>query len=125
MLYVDVTRYSQFFFGMKFATWAPARLFKNEELLSLSEIASSDVAWYKDPTDFARNSIMQQKSSPNELLQIVRSYVEFRKGVKSLTDHNSRIVAEGMGIRGRVQFGETTALSVPDLGKILGEWVNA
>ena len=124
VLYVDVTRYSQFFFGMKFATWTPARLFKNEELLSLSEIASSDVAWYKDPTDFALNGIMQQKSSPNELLQIVRSYVEFRKGVKSLTDHNSRIVAEGMGIRGREQFGETTALSVPDLGKILGEWVN-
>jgi len=124
VLYVDVTRYSQFFFGMKCATWTPARLFKNEKLLSLSEIASSDIAWFKEPTEFLLNGVVQQKSSPNELLQIVQSYVESMNGVRSLTGHNSRIVAQGMGARGRVQFGEATALSVPDLDKILGEWVN-
>ena len=124
VLYVDVTRFCQFFFGMKCATWTPARLFKNERLLNLSEVASSDIAWYKDPSDFLRHGVLQQKSSPNELLQIVKSYVECKNGFSSLIDHHSRIVAQGMGARGRVQFGEATALSVPDLDKILGEWVN-
>ena len=124
VLYVDITRYSQFFFGMKCATWTPARLFKNERLLSLSEIVGGDIAWYKDPAEFLMNGIVQQKSSPNELLRIVQSYAECNRGASALKDHYSRMVADGMGIRGRNKFGEATAASVPDVNKILGEWVN-
>jgi putative glycosyltransferase (TIGR04372 family) len=124
VLYVDVTRYSQFFFGMKCATWTPVRLFKDERLLTLSEIVSGDIAWYKDPAEFLVNGITQQKSSPKELLRIIQSYAECNMGLGALKDQFSQMVANGMGIRGRMKFGETTALNLPDVNKILGEWVN-
>jgi putative glycosyltransferase (TIGR04372 family) len=124
VLYVDVTRFSQFFFGMKAATWAPARLMKDGRVLSLSEIINGDIAWFKDPNDFATNGVTQQKSSPEELLQLVQSYVDCMRGKAELTDQYSRRVARGLGQRGKLQFGEISARSVPRIAEILGDWVN-
>ena len=124
VLYVDVTRYSQFFFGMKAATWNPVRLVKNGVTIPFSEILSSDIPWYKDPNEFAQNGITQQKSSPAELLQIVKTYVESFSGSAELTDRLSLQVAEQFGERGRQQFGQISARSIPGLAEILGEWVN-
>ena len=124
VLYVDVTRFSQFFFGMKAATWAPVRLMKDGRVLPLSEIINSDIAWFKDPNDFATNGVTQQKSSPEELLQLVQSYVDCMRGKAELTDQYSRRVARGLGQRGKLQFGEISARSVPRIAEILGDWVN-
>ena len=38
VLYVDVTRYGQFFFGSKIATWTPVRLFKDGKILEQKTI---------------------------------------------------------------------------------------
>jgi putative glycosyltransferase (TIGR04372 family) len=124
VLYVDVTRYSQFFFGMQKATWTPARLFSGGRLMSLSEISQSEVAWFKDPNEFLENEITQQKSSPDELCQIVQSYVQCLNEKSLLTNRYSLVVGEGMGQRGIQQFGAATALSVPNVDEILGEWAN-
>ena len=124
VLYIDVTRFSQFFFGMKAATWAPVRLMKDGRVLPLSEIINSDIAWFKDPNDFATNGVTQQKSSPEELLQLVQSYVDCMRGKAELTDQYSRRVARGLGQRGKLQFGEISARSVPRIAEILGDWVN-
>ena len=124
VLYVDVTRFSQFFFGMKAATWAPVRLIKDGRVLSLSEIINSDIAWFKDPNDFATNGVTQQKSSPEELLQLVQSYVQCLRGTAQFADQFSQRVDEGLGERGKLQFGEISARSVPRIAKILGDWVN-
>ena len=123
VLYVDVTSYCQFFFGSKIATWSPVRLQKNGRLLNLSEVANSEIAWFKDPNSFSINGISQQKSSNNELRELVLSYIRAR-GREDATALSIRsVVSRGLGERGRLQFGEVTACLAPDVEQILGDWV--
>jgi putative glycosyltransferase (TIGR04372 family) len=123
VLYVDVTRYSQFFFGSKIATWTPVRLLKDGKVLNLSEVATSDIAWIKDANLFAENGISQQKSSEAELSDLVSLYVENRKSPSPGSPWAQKLVAEGMGERGRRQFGDVTATLLPNCEQVLGEWV--
>lgn len=123
VLYVDVTRFSQFFFGVKKATWAPARLYKNGRTLNLSEILNSEIAWFKDPNLFSKNGISQQKSSSNELKELVLSYIRMRGREDGKALSTQLMVSRGFGERGRLQFGEVTACLAPDAERILGDWV--
>ena len=123
VLYVDVTSYSQFFFGSKIATWSPARLHKNGKILNLSEIVNSEIAWFKDPNLFSRNGISQQKSSSNELKELVLSYIRVRGREDGKASSTQLMVSRGFGERGRLQFGEVTACLAPDAEQILGDWV--
>ena len=123
VLYVDVTRYCQFFFGSKLATWSPARLHKNGKILNLSEIVNSEIAWFKDPNLFSKNGISQQKSSSNELKELVHSYIHGRGNESETAVGVRSIVSRGLGDRGRYQFGEVTACLAPDAERILGDWV--
>ena len=123
VLYVDVTRYCQFFFGSKLATWSPARLHKNGKILNLSEIVNSEIAWFKDPNLFSKNGISQQKSSSNELKELVHSYIHGRGNESETAVGVRSIVSRGLGDRGRHQFGEVTACLAPDAERILGDWV--
>jgi len=123
VLYVDVTRYGQFFFGANFATWSPARLFKNGRLLNLTEVVNSDVAWIKDPNKFLDNGITQQKSSEFELRDLAQSYIR-AKGIETETGFRVRSnVSRGLGERGKLRFGEVTARLAPEVERILGDWV--
>lgn len=123
VLYVDVTSYIQFFFGSKLATWSPARLQKNGKILNLSEIVNSEIAWFKDPNLFAKNGISQQKSSSNELKELVLSYIRMRGREDGKALSTQLMVSRGFGERGRLQFGEVTACLAPDAERILGDWV--
>ena len=122
VLYVDVTRYSQFFFGSNIATWSPVRLFQNGKILTLREVFNSKVAWLKDPNLFAENGISQQKSSLVELKQLVQLYLHSRDIESPSSELISEIVANGMGERGRLQFGEVTAKPLQGTEFILGDW---
>jgi putative glycosyltransferase (TIGR04372 family) len=123
VLYVDVTSYSQFFFGSKLATWSPARLQKNGKILNLSEIVNSEIAWFKDPNLFSKHGISQQKSSSNELKELVLSYIRMRGREDGKALSTQLMVSRGFGERGRLQFGEVTACLAPDAERILGDWV--
>lgn len=123
VLYVDVTRYCQFFFGSKLATWSPVRLLKNGKVLNLSEIVNSEIAWFKDPSLFAVNGISQQKSSELEIKDLVASYIQNRDIQPVTASGVQKLVTEGMGERGRLQFGEVTAKLLPNVEQVLGEWV--
>ena len=123
VLYVDVTRYCQFFFGSKLATWSPVRLLKNGKVLDLSEIVNSEIAWFKDPSLFAVNGISQQKSSKLEIKDLVASYIQNRDIQPVMASGVQKLVTEGMGERGRLQFGEVTAKLLPNVEHVLGEWV--
>lgn len=123
VLYVDVTRYCQFFFGSKIATWSPVRLQKNGSTLNLSEVVNSEIAWFKDPNLFSKNGISQQKTSSSDLKELVRSYIRARgsEDVKAMSVRS--VVSRGFGERGRLQFGDVTASLAPDAERILGDWV--
>jgi putative glycosyltransferase (TIGR04372 family) len=123
VLYVDVTSYSQFFFGSKLATWSPARLHKDGKILNLSEIVNSEIAWFKDPNLFSKNGISQQKSSSNELKELVLSYIRMRGREDEIALSIRSMVSRGFGERGRLQFGEVTACLAPNAERILGDWV--
>ena len=123
VLYVDVTSYSQFFFGSKLATWSPARLHKNGKILNLSEIVNSEIAWFKDTNLFSKNGISQQKSSSNELKELVLSYIRMRGREDGKALSTQLMVSRGLGDRGRHQFGEVTACLAPGAEQILGDWV--
>ena len=123
VLYVDVTRYCQFFFGAKIATWTPVQLLKDGRILNLSDVASSEIAWFKDPNLFAANGISQQKSTEGELRDLVALYIENRELPSSEVSRTQEIVARGMGERGRRQFGDVTAMLLPHAEQVLGEWV--
>ena len=123
VLYVDVTRYCQFFFGSKLATWFPVRLQKNGSLLNLSEVVNSEIAWFKDPNLFSKNGISQQKTSSSELKELVRSYIRARGSEDETASSVRSVVSSGFGERGRLHFGDVTACLAPDAERILGEWV--
>ena len=123
VLYVDVTSYSQFFFGSKLATWSPARLHKNGKILNLSEIVNSEIAWFKDTNLFPKNGISQQKSSSSELKELVLSYIRMRGREDGKALSTQLMVSRGLGDRGRHQFGEVTACLAPGAEQILGDWV--
>lgn len=123
VLYVDVTRYGQFFFGSKFATWSPVRFLKDGKMLNLSDVIHSEIAWFKDLNLFAINGVTQQKSSREELRDLVALYVENRKSPSPEASRVQKLVAEGMGERGRRQFGDVTAMLLPNAEQVLGEWV--
>mgnify|MGYP000716146065 CR=1 FL=1 len=123
VLYVEVTRFSQFFFGSKFATWSPVRLQQNGKVLNLSEIVKSEIAWFKDPNLFAINGVTQQKSSELELKDLVSAYIQNRDIQPVSASGVQELVAKGMGERGRLQFGEVTAKLLPNVEQVLGEWV--
>ena len=125
VLYVDVTRYCQFFFGSKIATWTPVRLFKDGKILNLSDVTNSDIAWFKDPGLFAANGISQQKSSERELSNLVALYLKNRNLPVVKPSLGQNLVAEGMGERGRLQFGEVTAVLLPNVDQVLGDWVRS
>ena len=123
VLYLDVTRYCQFFFGSKLATWSPVRLQKNGSILNLSEVVKSEIAWFKDPNLFSKNGISQQKSSKSELKELVRSYIRARGSVDEEALSVRSAISRGFGERGRLHFGEVTACLAPDAERILGDWV--
>ena len=123
VLYVDVTRYCQFFFGSKLATWSPVRLQKNGSILNLSEVVNSEIAWFKDPNLFSKNGISQQKTSSSELKELVRSYIRARGSEDEKALSVRSVVSRGFGERGRLHFGDVTACLVPDAEQILGDWV--
>ena len=123
VLYVDVTRYCQFFFGSKLATWSPVRLQKNGSTLNLSEVVNSEIAWFKDPNLFSKNGISQQKTSSSELRELVRSYIRARGSEDEKALSVRSVVSRGFGERGRLHFGDVTACLTPGAEQILGEWV--
>jgi putative glycosyltransferase (TIGR04372 family) len=123
VLYLDVTRYCQFFFGSKLVSWSPVRLQKNGSTLNLSEVVSSEIAWFKDPNLFSKNGISQQKSSISDLKELVRSYIHARGSEDEKAMVVRSMVSRGLGERGRLQFGEVTARLVLGAERILGDWV--
>jgi putative glycosyltransferase (TIGR04372 family) len=74
--YIDVTRYSQFFFGTKLAWWNPAELWQGDSRLTLRDILRGPIFWIKDPNDFIRQGIRQVRSGAERIDHLVMSFVD-------------------------------------------------
>ena len=115
--YIDVTRYSQFFFGTKLAWWNPAELWQGDSRLTLQDILRGPVFWIKDPNDFIREGIRQVRSSAEKIDHLVMSFADaFENNVDrpneiNEKDHSVRnIIKRETGDRGKSEFGEIHAV---------------
>jgi putative glycosyltransferase (TIGR04372 family) len=127
--YVDVTRFSQFFFGTKIAYWSPSKISLNGRLLTLKEIAASDLAWIKDPDDFERVGLDGVHSTVEEILGLANGFTDLYEGGLVMTADDlamsvkaQEIISDGFGQRGKDAFGRITAQINPAFLREHGEW---
>lgn len=127
--YIDVTRFSQFFFGTKFAYWNPSLLEKDGRRLTLREIVSTDVMWIKDPIEFGKQRIESTRSSPKKIDDLVCGFAELAENSfewspddKRLNVRAQEIIATGMGDRGATTFGRISSSLNPVFLREHGEW---
>ena len=127
--YVDVTRFSQFFFGTQIAFWNPAQIHLNGSRLSLKQILDSPVFWLKDPDDFLRHEVEVVRSTPSELAEMSVAFAKLAadgfKGSDEWRMQNESafsILELGMGERGRLTFGLPTAPLNPLFAKRHAGW---
>jgi putative glycosyltransferase (TIGR04372 family) len=115
--YVDVTRFSQFFFGTKLAWWNPAELWQGDSRLTLRDILRGPIFWIKDPNDFIRQGVRQVRSGAEKIDHLVMSFVDaFENDVNRSNEidekvHSVRdIIERETGDRGKSEFGEIHAV---------------
>ena len=127
--YIDVSRFSQFFFGTKLAWWNPAELWQSSSRLSLRDVLTGPVGNIKDPNDFIKYGITQVRSDSLAITKLVACFTESyeRHFVQSESDevvqHSVQRLIEGStGIEGRQQFGRITAVLNPAFVRQSGDW---
>lgn len=127
--YIDITRFSQFFFGSELAYWNPSELQRDGKRLTLGEIVSSDVMWIKDPDDFISHGIRSVRSTPQEIDRLVVGFIDLCENdfKMSQSDHDlsyraQEIIGTGMGERGVKTFGRISAQLNPVFLHEQGDW---
>ena len=115
--YLDVSRFSQFFFGTKLAWWSPAELWQGDSRLTLRDILRGPIFWIKDPNDFIREGIRQVRSSAGRIDHLVKSFVDaFENNMDCSNEIHEKvqsvrnIIARETGDRGKSEFGEINAV---------------
>lgn len=116
VLYVNVLRFSQFFFGTRLATWFPVRFVEaeNQRPWSLAELAASPLLSAKDPRDFAESGVVFLRASADEVSAYVADYVnELENGADQPTTelraNVNRALQQHMRPWGESRFGEIVA----------------
>lgn len=127
--YIDVARFSQFFFGSKLAYWNPSELQLDGKRLTLREIVSGDVVWMKDPDDFMSRGIRSNRSTPQQIERLVNGFVNLCEEGFTMSPHDhelsiraQQIIEVGMGQRGMRTFGQITAQLNPVFLNEQGDW---
>lgn len=127
--YIDVTRFSQFFFGTNIAYWSPAKISLDGRPLRLREIVSGDLPWLKSPDDFRRAGLEGAHSAPNEILKLANCFTDLFEGGMVMTGDDltmsiaaQEIISVGLGQRGSDAFGRITAQINPAFLREHGEW---
>ena len=127
--YIDVSRFSQFFFGTKLAWWNPAELWLRGSRLSLRDVLTGPVGNIKDPNDFTKYGVTQIRSDSAMITKLVAGFAEsFEKQfvqseLDEVVEHSvQRSIEELMGIDGRQQFGRITAVLNPAFVRQSGDW---
>ena len=127
--YIDVSRFSQFFFGTKLAWWNPAELWLTGSRLSLRDVLTGPVGNIKDPNDFTKYGVTQVRSDSSAITKLVAGFAEsFEKQFvqsesEEVVQHSvQRSIEELTGIEGRQQFGRITAVLNPAFVRQSGDW---
>jgi len=127
--YIDVTRFSQFFFGTKLAWWNPVELWQGDSRLTLRDILRGPVFWIKDPNDFIREGIRQVRSSAEMIDHLVMSFVNsFESDLHQVSFEDittrtvQKLIEDQTGTAGREQFGCIASVLNPGFVRQSGDW---
>lgn len=127
--YVDVTRFSQFFFGTRLATWNPTTIRLGETRMSLREIVAHEIFWLEDPDAIVQSGVSIERSSPEQLARMVGGFLEGAHRIDHLSTEVSEldreahmILKSGMGDRGLSVFGEPRAVLNPVFLQENADW---
>ena len=127
--YIDVTRFSQFFFGTKLAWWNPAELWHGNSRLTLRDILRGPVFWIKDPNDFIREGVKQVRSSAERIDHLVMSFADaFENDLNQTVSEDiitrtvQKLIEDQAGTVGREQFGRIAAVLNPGFVRQSGDW---
>lgn len=127
--YIDVARFSQFFFGTKLAWWNPAELWQEDSRLTFQDILRGPIFWIKDPNDFIRQGIRQVRSSAERIDHLVTSFVDaFENNLNQIASEDiitstvQKLIEDQAGTMGREQFGRIAAVLNPGFVKQSGDW---
>lgn len=116
VLYVDVLRPSQFFFGTHLATWFPVRYVDaaTNAAWSLRRLCSSPLLAAKSPSSFLESAVEFRRSTGAELRGYVEDYVEELESgvsaeVRELRGQVNQMLQSAMHPWGGERFGDVTA----------------
>jgi putative glycosyltransferase (TIGR04372 family) len=127
--FIDVPHIGGFFLGSGLCTWNPLLYQKDLKTLSLNEMVLSNLIWEDSPVIADNNGFSASRSSPSEINDYVRAYIELFEAGFKLGDRETALVAkanlalsQGLGERGILRFGDYEACLNPVFLNKHGDW---
>ena len=127
--FIDISIFSQFFFGTNLAFWNPCSLRKDDAMISLREIVTSDKVWAKYAYVLRNQGIDGVRLTSEEIAETVKEFATLFSNDFSLSSQDADLcmkaneqIAAGMGQMGKENFGEIQARISPSYLRRNAHW---
>jgi putative glycosyltransferase (TIGR04372 family) len=127
--FIDISVFSQFFFGTNLAFWNPCSLKKDDAMISLQEIVTSDKVWAKYAYVLRDQGIDGVRLTSEEIAETVKEFATLFSNDFSLPSQDADLcmkaneqIAAGMGQKGKEGFGEIQARISPSYLRRNAHW---
>ena len=127
--FIDISIFSQFFFGTNLAFWNPCSLKSDDAMISLREIVTSDKVWAKYAYVLREQGIEGVRLTSEEIAETVKEFATLFSNDFSLPSQDADLcmkaneqIAAGMGQMGKENFGEIQARISPSYLRRNAHW---
>ena len=127
--FIDISIFSQFFFGTDLVFWNPCSLRKDDAMISLREIVTSDKVWAKYAYVLRDKGIDGVRLTSEEIAETVKEFATLFSNDFSLSSQDADLcmkaneqIAAGMGQMGKENFGEIQARISPSYLRRNAHW---
>ena len=127
--FIDISIFSQFFFGTDLVFWNPCSLRKDDAMISLREIVTSDKVWAKYAYVLRDQGIDGVRLTSEEIAETVKEFATLFSNDFSLSSQDADLcmkaneqIAAGMGQMGKENFGEIQARISPSYLRRNAHW---
>jgi putative glycosyltransferase (TIGR04372 family) len=128
--FIDISVFSQFFFGTNLAFWNPCSLRKDDVMISLRDIVTSDKVWAKYAYILREQGIDGVRLTSEEIAESVREFATLFSNDFTLPLQDADLcrkvnqqIASGMGEKGKEYFGEIQARISPTYLRRNAHWL--
>ena len=128
--FIDISVFSQFFFGTNLAFWNPCSLRKDDVMISLRDIVTSDKVWAKYAYILREQGIDGVRLTSEEVAESVREFATLFSNDFTLPLQDADLcrkvnqqIASGMGEKGKEYFGEIQARISPTYLRRNAHWL--